>query len=105
MTDTNTDGRHDFDFYFGTWHGAIRKLADVTDRHCTEWVELEVTCECTPILGGLGNFEPSRMLPVNGEPIYGATLRLFDPATGTWRIWWMSSLMSTNPPQSFWRCR
>ncbi len=91
MTEMVTDGRSDFDFFFGRWHGAIRKLADVTDRHCTEWVELEASCDCAPILGGLGNFETATLLPGAGGAIEGATLRLFNPATGTWRIWWMSS--------------
>jgi len=83
-----TDGRHDFDFFLGKWHGAIRKLADTTDRDCAEWVELEAVCDCAPILGGLGNFETSAMRP---GAIEGATLRLFEPSTGLWRIWWMSS--------------
>jgi hypothetical protein len=91
MTEILDDGRRDFDFFLGTWHGAIRKLADVTDRHCTEWVEFEASCECAPILGGLGNFETATLLPDNAGPVAGATLRMFTPATGTWKIWWMSS--------------
>jgi hypothetical protein len=99
-----TDGRHDFDFFHGRWHGMIRKLADTSDRGCTEWVELEATCECAPILGGLGNFETSEMRPgadsPDGDsetgpsrpgPVEGATLRMFEPSTGLWRIWWMST--------------
>src|SRR5690348_1283931 len=84
------DGRHDFDFFHGTWHGAIRKLVDSTDRGFTEWTELTATCDCRPILGGLGNFETSAMSP---GAIDGATLRLYDPATDHWRIWWMSTRM------------
>ncbi|WP_027341328.1 hypothetical protein [Hamadaea tsunoensis] len=86
----SADGRADFDFFFGRWHGAIRKLADVTDRNCTEWVEFEATCDCGPILAGLGNFETAVMHP-GGQTVQGATLRLFTPSTRTWRIWWMSS--------------
>src|SRR5262245_53594881 len=89
MTEQDTDGRTDFDFYFGRWHGAIRKLADVSDRDCSEWVEFEATCECAPILSGLGNFETS-VMHRDGEDVEGATLRLFDPATRTWKIYWMS---------------
>lgn len=84
-----TDGRGDFDFYFGRWNGAVRKLADVTDPECTEWVEFEAFCDCAPILGGLGNFETAIMRPAAGA-VEGATLRLFDPAAGVWKIWWMS---------------
>jgi hypothetical protein len=91
MTDTITDGRQDFDFFAGTWHGAIRKLVDVTDRGCAEWVEFEASCHCSPILGGLGNFETAVMRPPAGGTTEGATLRIFDPTTRTWRIWWMST--------------
>ncbi|MBG6134711.1 hypothetical protein [Longispora fulva] len=95
MTDNIDDGRHDFDFFHGRWHTVGRKLVDVTDRTCSEWVEFEGAGECRPILGGLGNVDTLTVpaLPPGGQPMDGATLRLFDPATGIWRIWWMSSRM------------
>ncbi|MEV6521850.1 hypothetical protein AB0M43_07930 [Longispora sp. NPDC051575] len=94
MTGNNdNDGRHDFDFYHGEWRTVGRKLVDVKDRACTEWVEFEGTGDCRPILGGLGNVDTLTVpaQPPGGETTFGATLRLFDPATGIWRIWWMSS--------------
>ena len=92
MTLTATDGRHDFDFFFGRWRIHSRKLADVLDRNCTEWVEFEAVGEMRPILDGLGNFDT--FVPVGlpeDKHFEGATLRMFDPATGLWRIWWASS--------------
>ncbi|HCT75868.1 MAG TPA: hypothetical protein DGT23_04615 [Micromonosporaceae bacterium] len=93
MTAINNDGRRDFDFLHGSWRSSNRKLADVRDPECTEWVEFEATCECLPILGGLGNMDTFSVakLPGTGEPMEGATLRLFNPETGTWKIWWMST--------------
>ena len=92
MTLTATDGRHDFDFYFGHWRIHNRKLADILDKNCTEWVEFDAVNEMRPILNGLGNFDT--FVPVGlpeDKHFEGATLRMFDPATGLWRIWWASS--------------
>lgn len=92
MTQIINDGRHDFDFFHGRWLVANRKLADVTDPECTQWVEFEADGECFPILGGLGNMDTFSVasLPGTGRPMAGATVRMFVPETRTWRIWWMS---------------
>lgn len=83
----------DFDFFHGRWQSVNRKLRDVTDPSCTEWVEFEASSECWPILGGLGNVDtfyvPS--MPGVAKSFHGATLRMYNPQTGTWRIWWMST--------------
>ncbi|MGH3739072.1 MAG: hypothetical protein ACRDT6_26260 [Micromonosporaceae bacterium] len=88
-----TDGRHDFDFFHGRWHGKQRKIVDILDKDCTDWVEFESFTDCTPALGGLGNLDLLRVssLPPHGEPLDGLTVRLYDPATGVWRVWWSSS--------------
>lgn len=80
------DGHNDFDFLYGRWRIRNRKLADVLDKDCTEWVEFEATSEASPILGGLGNVDR-----FSAPGIEGFTLRLFQPDTGLWRIWWAST--------------
>lgn len=83
---------HDFDFVFGRWQIHNRKLRNVLDRHCDEWVEYGATAEAAPILGGLGHTDRIFVSdPPDGESFEGFTLRLFDPATETWRIWWTST--------------
>jgi hypothetical protein len=87
---TENDGRHDFDFVHGRWRIQNRKLAGVLERECTEWVEFEATSEARPILGGLGNMDSYSSAPPSGA-LDGITLRLFDPGTRLWRIWWAST--------------
>ncbi|GAA1391050.1 hypothetical protein [Catellatospora chokoriensis] len=86
------DGRSDFDFIFGRWRIRNRKLRDVTDPACTEWIEFDATGHAEPILGGLSHVD--RMwsdAPPGEDPFEGFTLRQFDPKAGIWRIWWASS--------------
>jgi hypothetical protein len=91
MTDTINDGRHDFDFLFGDWRIRNRKLTDMTDSRCDEWVEFDATGHALPILGGLGNVDTFSVpaLP-NGKSFEGATVRLFDTESRQWKIWWAS---------------
>jgi hypothetical protein len=91
-----TDGRHDFDFIHGRWHVHNRRLVDMTDPGCDEWIEYAALGEAWRLLGDLGNVDTFSVPPVpDAQPpvpaFEGATLRLFEPATGLWRIWWMSS--------------
>lgn len=81
------DGREDFDFLFGTWKVVNRKLADVLDPGCTEWLEFATTGTAHPILGGLGNIDSV----VSPAGFQGFTLRLFEPEQRLWRIWWCST--------------
>jgi len=86
------DGRNEFDFIFGRWIVRNRKLVDVTDPTCGEWVEFEAHSEATPVLDRYGHVDRMYVTdPPDGESFEGFTLRLFDPATRTWRIWWSST--------------
>jgi hypothetical protein len=41
---------------------------------------------------GIGHVDRMHVpAPPDGEPFEGFTLRLFDPAAGTWSIWWSST--------------
>jgi hypothetical protein len=86
------DGRADFDFIFGRWRVRNRKLRDVANPECTEWIEFDATAHAEPILGGLGHVDRIWTEAPPGEaPFEGFTLRQFDPRRRVWRIWWASS--------------
>lgn len=87
------DGRHDFDFVFGKWRIANRKKVDLVVEGDTEWVEFDAEGEARPILGGIGNVDTYKAPNFPGRPGFeGFTLRLFEPETGLWRIWWASTI-------------
>jgi hypothetical protein len=82
----------DFDFIYGQWTVHNRKLRDLGDPGCEEWVEFDATSEAFPILHTLGHVDRIYVPdPPDGEPFEGFTLRLFEPATELWRIWWSST--------------
>jgi hypothetical protein len=87
------DGRHDFDFFYGRWQQKNRKRANLLVRDDASWIEFDSRTEVMPILGGLGNIDTYKAPRFPGRPGFeGFSLRLFDPGTGLWRIWWASTI-------------
>jgi hypothetical protein len=100
-TKSAAGARHDFDFFFGTWRQANRKKVQMLVPGDTEWVEFESRTEAWPILGGLGNIDTFKAPDLPGRPNFeGFTLRLVELETGTWRIWWASTISNgqLDPP-------
>ena len=87
------DGRHDFDFIFGDWTIHNRKLREMTNPACDEWVEFATTSHAEPIFdGGLAHFDHlTSGSDAPGGQWEGFTLRQFDPSERLWRIWWAST--------------
>jgi hypothetical protein len=82
----------DFDFIFGRWINHNHKLVDPMESSCTEWIQFDATDEASPILEGLGHIHRMYVPEMPGsDPFEGFTLRLYDPVTSTWRIWWSST--------------
>lgn len=84
-------GAHDFDFEFGEWtvHHRVK-------RPTGEWYEMEGTSNTRPVLGGLGNVEDNTFHRPAGDS-RGLAMRAYDPATGTWAIWWVDSRAPHSP--------
>lgn len=83
------DGRNDFDFFIGRWKGHNRRLRERL-KNCDEWEEFEGTSVAWKILGGIGNMDEVTFHRETGYA-QGVTLRLFDPQTQEWSIYWASS--------------
>src|SRR5262245_52822221 len=84
------DGRNDFDFFVGKWVGHNRRLkARLVE--CTEWEEVEGHSVMHKILNGLGNFDEVTFHREEGQ-LQGATMRLYNPETCEWAIYWASTL-------------
>jgi len=88
-SDGERDGRADFDFLIGSWTVRNRRLAERL-KGCTDWEEFESTCHARGILGGLGNMDEFTMDRASGR-VLAVTLRLFNPVTGEWSIYWAAS--------------
>jgi hypothetical protein len=85
-------GPQEFDFIFGHWRVHNRKLRNVADPACEEWVEFDAASHAFPILHGTGHIDRIYVPdPPDGDAFEGFTLRMFDPTAGTWSIWWSST--------------
>lgn len=78
------DGRHDFDFEFGSWKTHVRVL-----RHplsgSSSWVRYEGTTNVEKLLGGRANVAELQVSGPAGS-IEGLSLRLYEPATREWTL-------------------
>jgi len=80
-------GAGDFEFFVGSWDGAQRRLRKVL-ADCDEWDEFSSTTQCWSLFGGAANVDEVRV-PDRG--FSGLSVRLLDPASGQWSIYWANS--------------
>lgn len=88
-----TQAVHDFDFFWGTWHIANRRLRSRLTGS-DDWEEFAALQTCRPILGGSGNVDD--FVPQEGTEWFGfeaGSLRLFDPETERWSIYWFDNVV------------
>jgi len=86
---SSTSSKNDFDFFIGKWKLKNRILKKNPDNTIS-WNEFEATQEMHVILNGLGNSD-NYLAERNGKPFEGMTLRLFNPQTRLWSIYWADS--------------
>jgi hypothetical protein len=84
------DGRNGFDFFVGSWTGHNRRLRERL-KGSTEWEEFEGKSIVRKILDGLGNIDEVSMDRESGR-LEGFTLRLYDPKSDQWSIYWVDSV-------------
>lgn len=96
------DGSHGFDFLFGTWHIANRRLVSRLTGS-DDWEQFTATCTCRPILGGIGNIDDFRPDGAAWAGFEGGAVRIFDPHQGRWAIHWMDNVRCALYPPMFGR--
>ena len=86
---TDRDGRHDFDFEFGTWRTHLWRLQQPLSGSNT-WVEYEGTTVVRKVWNGRANLVE---LEVDGPAghIEGLNLRLYNPQSHQWSLNFASS--------------
>lgn len=83
------DGQHDFDFEIGSWKIHLkRRLHPLTGSNT--WVEFDGTSVTRKLWEGRSQVEEFETDGAAGH-IEGMTLRLYNPQTHEWRLYWANS--------------
>jgi hypothetical protein len=83
----SSNGVGGFDFLVGAWTSVQRRLVKPL-AGCTDWHESRATTRSWQLLGGAGNLDEVHFLDWG---FTGLGIRLLNPATGEWSIYWASS--------------
>jgi hypothetical protein len=89
ITASPTSSKTDFDFFEGKWDLKNKKLKSKLND-CKEWTEFHSTQEMYRTLNGIGNID-NFLAKFDGELFEGMTVRLFNPKTKLWSIYWADS--------------
>ncbi len=91
------DGQHDFDFEVGGWKIHLkRRLHPLTGSNT--WVEFDGTSVTRPIWDGRSQLEQFETDSAVGGHIEGLTLRLYNPETHQWSLWWANAKVGAVDP-------
>ena len=91
-----TSSQNDFDFLVGKWVLKDKKLKSRLSNS-NEWIEFESTVEMHKLLNGIGNMDTYRTV-IDGKPFEGIAIRLFNPQTKLWSIYWADSNVGVMDP-------
>ena len=93
---TTRDGRNGFSFEYGTWRTHYRLLRHrLAGDHV--WFDCFGTSIVLPFWNGSGNLEDGD-LKCPTKYYGGLTLRLYDPKTHQWALWWGTKTIAVAPP-------
>ena len=92
------DGQHDFDPLIGKWRFHLkRRMNPLTGSN--QWVEFEGTGECYKIWDGGADLDTVELDGPTGH-ITGLTLRVYNPTSHQWRLYWANRKVGVlDPPQ------
>ncbi|MGA7931034.1 MAG: hypothetical protein WCA20_34210 [Candidatus Sulfotelmatobacter sp.] len=89
-TPAEQDGQRDFDFELGSWNIHLKRLLHPLTGSTT-WIEFDGTSVTRKVWGGRAQVEEFETdSPVAGH-IEGLTLRLYNPQTHQWGLYWANS--------------
>jgi hypothetical protein len=93
------DGQHDFDFLIGSWKIHLKRLVHPLSG-AAEWVELDGTTVCRTLFDGRAEVEEMNVDSADKHMhIQGLALRLYNPTSHQWSIWWANAKDGAmNPP-------
>jgi hypothetical protein len=94
VTASPTSHANDFDFLLGN-HIVHHKKLKSRLTGSFGWIKFSGTHSMEPLLNGLGNMERQDMVTVDGKSVKGIALRLFNPVTRLWSIYWADSESAT----------
>jgi hypothetical protein len=84
------DGQHDFDFELGSWKIHLKRLVNPLTGSTT-WVEFDGTSVTRKVWDGRAQLEEFETDSAVGGHIEGLTLRLHNPQTHQWSLYWANS--------------
>lgn len=87
--ETSQNGQHDFDFEIGSWKIHLSRLKDRL-AGSTEWVAFDGTSVTRKVWNRRADLEEFETDSQTGH-IEGLTLRLFNPQSHQWRLYWANS--------------
>ena len=88
-SELDVDGRADFDFFLGVWESKQRRLKEWLNG-CDTWEEFSCVSVARKLLDGIGHMDEVTLEGPTGH-VVGLTVRLFDPETRLWSIYWADS--------------
>jgi len=90
QTPVERDGQHDFDFEMGSWKIHLKRLLHPLTGS-TAWVEFEGTSVTRKVWDGRADLEEFETDSPAGGHIEGLTLRLYNPQSHQWSLYWANS--------------
>jgi hypothetical protein len=84
------EGQHDFDFEYGSWKIHLKRLVNPLTGS-TKWVEFDGTSVTRKVWDGRAQLEEFETDSAAGGHIEGLTLRLYNPQTRQWSLYWATS--------------
>ncbi|TQV87801.1 hypothetical protein [Aliikangiella coralliicola] len=88
--DLSTSSSTDFDFILGGDRIITHRRLNERFVNCDDWSTFTSTYHAWSMMGGLANADEAHVEMPEGD-FYGASVRVFNPETKLWTIFWMDS--------------